>query len=352
MDSKPFWLAYEALKSNFTALEKPYKLTFAITMNCQSRCLTCNIWQLRPSNELSLEEIRTFAQKNPYFRWVSITGGEPFLRQDIVEIVRAFKENWKGLYLVTIPTNSLCREGKIIDNLREMAMLGVPKITITVSLDGYRELHDKIRGVPGNYDRALSLFKAIRDLSKEYKNLGVVFGYTISTMNNGSFEETYNKVRHDVPGLTLNDFHINLAQISGAYYRNEGAKIVADKEAALKDLNFAYSGRVFSLGPEEIIEASFLRNLIRFADTSKAPMKCRSMDSSFFLDNWGNIYPSIMWDYKIANLREIDFDLSKAWNGERAAEARSIIAQGKDPQHWTSCEAYQTILGSAHRLFL
>ena len=99
-------LGMTALKSNFANLEKPYKLTFAITYRCQSRCLTCNIWQMKPTNELGLDEIRKFAMANS-FKWIEITGGEPFLRSDIVEVVKAFLEGSKDLYIVTIPTNSL-----------------------------------------------------------------------------------------------------------------------------------------------------------------------------------------------------------------------------------------------------
>ena len=80
--------------SNFRRLKKPYKLNFAITMWCQSRCLTCNIWQIKPKDELTLDEIREFAKKNTSFRWVGLTGGEPFLRSDIVDIAKAFKESF------------------------------------------------------------------------------------------------------------------------------------------------------------------------------------------------------------------------------------------------------------------
>jgi MoaA/NifB/PqqE/SkfB family radical SAM enzyme len=351
MDKNMLGLTYEAFKSNITHLNKPYKLNFAITMKCQSRCLTCNIWQLKPENELTLEEIGKFAQKNNFFRWIGITGGEPFLRNDIVEIVRAFKENSKGLFLLTIPTNSLCREEKILESVREMAKMKIPKIVITVSLDGHKEMHDKIRGVPGNYEKAISVFRALKKVSKEYRNISTVFGYTISGMNNGNFMENYKKLKVDVPDLEFNDFHINLAQTSSNYYRNEGNTMDFNREAVLKDLNDAYSGRSLSLNPMELVEASFLKNLIKFVETSKAPIKCRSLDSSLFLDNWGNVYPSIMWDYKITNIREIDYDLSKAWNNEKALEARRIIRNGNDPQHWTSCEAYQSILGSAYKIF-
>ena len=123
-------LGATALKSNFTALERPYKLNFAITMRCQSRCLHCNIWQLKPAGELTIDEIREFAKKNRSFRWVELTGGEPFLRGDIVDIARAFKENSKSLYVLTMPTNSLCSNEIIVSRLTEILQLEIPRVVM------------------------------------------------------------------------------------------------------------------------------------------------------------------------------------------------------------------------------
>ena len=128
-------LGLNAAKSNFTELDKPYKMTFAITYRCQSRCLTCNIWQRKPVNELTVDEIREFAKKNNYFRWLEITGGEPFLNSDIVEIVRAFVQNSNGLFILTMPTNSLCNQEMLAVKLKQILDMGIPKVSITLSLD-------------------------------------------------------------------------------------------------------------------------------------------------------------------------------------------------------------------------
>ena len=175
-------LAAPAMRSNISALKAPYKLTFSITYSCQSRCATCNIWAIKPNNELSLKEIMAFAEKNRSFKWIEITGGEPFLRGDLAEIVSAFNENSKP-YLVTMPTNSLCNIGLIKNQVLKILKLGIPKLSITVSLDGYRELHDKIRGVKGNFDKAITVFKMLQELQQDHPNLFFVFGYTLSKLH-------------------------------------------------------------------------------------------------------------------------------------------------------------------------
>ncbi len=345
-------LANTAMKSNFTKLDRPYKLNFCITYLCQSRCLTCNIWQIKPKGELTIEEIREFAKNNAYFKWIELTGGEPFLRSDIVEIAKAFKENSKGLYILTMPTNSLCNQDMVEKKLREILSLNIPRVAITVSLDGYRELHDKIRGIPGNYDRAISMFKRLKELKKEYSNLYFVFGYTLSKFNKGEFKKTYEGVKADIPDIRYNDFHINLAQVSSNYYGNPNDDIKANNPEIVGELESVLKNREFEFGVIPMIETAFTRKLVEYAKTGYSPMKSRSLEASLFMDSYGNVYPSIMWDRKIGNVRDVSYDLSQLWNNGEAKNIRAEIAQGKEPNQWTSCEAYQILTGNVLSLLI
>jgi len=99
---------------------------------------------------------------------VELTGGEPFMRSDLVEIAKAFAEYSKRLYAITIPTNSLVNIEAVVNKVNEMLKLN-KKIVITLSLDGYRELEDEIRGVKGNYDRVIALDKRFAEIKKQTK---------------------------------------------------------------------------------------------------------------------------------------------------------------------------------------
>ena len=344
-------LAGTALKSNFVTLKKPYKLNFAITFWCQSRCIHCNIWDIKPKGELTLDEVKEFAKKNPYFKWIELTGGEPFLRSDIVEIAKVFAEN-NDLYILTMPTNSLCNLDMVVSKITQMLELKIPRIAITVSLDGYRELHDKIRGVPGNFDRAIGLFKRLRELKKKYKNLYFVFGYTMINHNQGQFIKTLEGVKREIPDIKYNDFHINLGQISENYYHNEGNEIRANYDSVATEIEEVIKRREFEIGLIPIIEKVYLKKLAQYARTGVQPMKSRSLEASLFLDSWGNVFPSIMWNKKIANLRETEYNLNNIWYTKEAEEIRTIIKEGREPKQWTSCEAYQTLTGSVMSLLV
>ncbi len=339
-------LGLTALKSNVTTLSKPYKLTFSITYGCQSRCLTCNIWEMKPKGELDLREIQELAKRNTYLKWIEITGGEPFLRSDLVDIVRTFKENSKDLYVLTMPTNSLCNQDSVITRIEEILKMGIPKVSITISLDGYRELHDKIRGIPGNFDRAMGMARRLHELQKTYKNLFFVFGYTMSKFNEGQLEKTIELVKAELPWVTYNNFHVNVGQISDIYYTNSNLDIRPNREIIAKEITMLLSKRKTEIGPIPLIETAFLRKLVTYVKTGNSPLKGKSLDASLFMDSYGNVYPSIMWGRKIGNIRDVDYDLSKLWNNSEAVEVRKLIKEGKEPNAWTACEAYQTLVGN------
>lgn len=338
-------LGLEAVRSNFMRLRHPYKLNFAVTYRCQSRCSSCSIWKQKPRQELTLDEIKEFARKNTHFRWLGLTGGEPFLRGDLVEVVDAFRQHSKGLYLVAMPTNSLSSEDMIADRIASIFELGVPRVIITLSLDGYRGLNDRIRGVSGSFDKVMGMARRLREMQKTWKGLSFSFGYTMSKLNEGSLEQTYQAVGKELGGVTYNDFHANMGQVSGIYYDNIGADIQADRIAMADELDSFINKRHMELGIAPLIEGVFLKKLVYYMRTGRQPIRSRSLDASLFLTSDGNVYPSIMWDRKLGNVRDTDYDLGPIWQSKEAEETRSLIREGKEPSSWTACEAYQSITG-------
>ena len=98
-------LAKAAFKANLGRLDAPFKLTFCLTFWCNYRCQTCNIWKMKPRDELTLDEIRRFFQKSGKFLWVDLTGGEVTLRKDFIDICHAVIDGNPDLLLLHFPTN-------------------------------------------------------------------------------------------------------------------------------------------------------------------------------------------------------------------------------------------------------
>lgn len=335
-------LAANCLRANAMRLAFPMKLTFCITYWCNYKCETCNIWQMKPADELSLEEIEKFFEKSNRFSWVDLTGGEVTLRKDFVGVAEAVIKNCKNLLMLHFPTNGYLSD-KIVDNTRAIAETGLEKLIVTVSCDGDEQMNDQIRGIKGGYQRQMETFRRLREIPR----VEVVLGMTLSARNVGHFPAAFAAARQLIPDLEYRDYHVNIIH-EGAYLHNEHDRLRAKVKASdLADASEAYAAlRGFGLGPVNYLERTYLRQVRKFLEIGKTPIKCHALRSSCFIDSWGNVMPCTIYDRKIGNLREADFDLGAIWGTDETKRVQGEIWESKCPQCWTPCEAYQSIMGN------
>jgi len=326
-------LGSRIFSSNFSNLSEPYKLTFAITYQCNSRCKTCGIWKKTPKGELSTKEMeRIFEKINPC--WVNLTGGEPFLRKDLYKIA-GFAKN-RGAYLLNLTTNGLLGK-KIIKETKRIIELDFPKFMVVVSMDGPKEAHDKIRGVKGNWEKSLDVFRELKSMSG--KNFDTFLGYTISSHNIGMIEKTIND-----SGFEIKDFHFNVFHNSSLYYNNQ-KQMGAAESKVLEDVNYILKEKK-GFDPVSYIEKKYLKLIENYFKTGKSPMPCNALNSSCFIEPDGEVYPCTSYEIKLGNLRNFDYNLKTIWNSKKAIKTRIMINKNKCGGCWTPCEAYQTILGN------
>jgi len=145
-------------------------LIYFVTTKCPLRCSHCFYNKELNANihELTLEEVKKIINKLPNLDSVQISGGEPFTRKDLPQIVSAFAEC--GVKHIGIPTNGFLTE-KVIAAAKEIKEMKLP-VSITISLDGFEETHNKIRGV-NCWKRALDTFEKL-------KKLGIRTGFCFS----------------------------------------------------------------------------------------------------------------------------------------------------------------------------
>lgn len=345
---KSWTLGRNILESNFRRSRFPYKLTFVATYRCQSRCVYCKIWERTPEGELTLAEIQKFFKKSNKFSWVDLTGGEVTLRNDFTQVAEAIITNCKDLYHLHTPTNGLA-PALIERKVREILHLRPNRFVITVSLDGPRDLNDKIRGIKGDFDKVIDTVKRLRTITD--RRLKVVIGFTLAAGNKGTFTEMIAQVRKEIPDMTTDDFHMNVVHVSGHYYDNVDTNaLTADLREDLRQYramrNHKYTS---SIG---FLEDQYLRLADQYLQTGVTPVTCQALAGSVFIDSFGFIYPCSIYSKKMANIKDIDYDLEGYWNSREVREARQEIEQGECPQCWTPCEAYQSILGKLHTVRL
>ncbi len=336
-------LAARALEANIRRPAFPFKLTFCITYWCNYKCQTCNIWKMKPRDELSLEEIQRFFRKSNRFLWVDVTGGEVSLRKDFPDVCEAIVDNCKNLMLLHFPTNGYLTD-KIVEYTREIARMGAEKLIVTISTDGDEAMNDTIRGVEGGWRRQIETFRRLREIP----GVEVVLGMTLSAANVDHFPDAFAAAKREIPDLDHRDYHVNIVHESDHYFGNAplGVRGNVSTEALARATEQYAELRGGGLHPVNILEREYLKRVRQYLETGKTPMRCHSLKSSCFIDSWGHVYPCTIYDRKVGSLREVDFDLTKIWNSPAATDLQKEIWDYNCPQCWTPCEAYQTIMGN------
>ncbi len=338
-------LAYHIVRSNIRELEFPYRLTFAVTSRCQAQCIMCNIWQKPVDNELSLEEIERIFRNYRHFSWVNLTGGEPFMRPDFTDIVRVIDKNSPHLYLLNFSTNGYLTD-KIVPAVQDiLEQTSIPRIMVSVSLDGHSELHDKIRGLPGSWDRSLTTFRRLRELRS--RRFSVYLGYTIQEANIGAYDDTVAAVCRELGDVSSDEIHVNIAHNSGHYYSNSLFNGVPDPVTtgkAMDRISRARKRRLFD--PVSTLEHRYQKLAQIYMQSGKVPMTCQAAAASCFVDPEGNVYPCSIFTAPIGSLRESDYNLDTVWCSSHRMLTRQLVREGSCPGCWTPCEAYQTILAN------
>lgn len=334
-------IAGKILKSNMGGCRRPYKLTFSVTDKCNSRCSGCGIWKKTPKDELTLDEITGFFKSNRFFNWIDVTGGEIFLRDDVEEILESSLAHSKKPYTLHYPTNGLLTE-RVIEVSRKIQEIAGCKLIVSVSLDGPPELHDRLRGVKGGFERAVSTFRGLREIGVES-----YMGFTLSGENQGMLQETIREASNRVAGVGPGDFHVNLAHQSSHYYGNEQPEFDA-KKADDTISRFAVS-RGIPLSPVLWLEKKFLGGLAEYAKTGRSPLPCTAASSSIFINPVGDIYPCSIWGMKIGSIRQ-EMNLTKILSSPKAKKLREKARCLDCPNCFTACDAYPTILGNLARV--
>lgn len=230
-----------------------YSATVDITTRCNLSCKHCRTEEI--NYDLSLEQIETIAQKlsNPQRRIVFLSGGEPLVRKDIVQIVSIFK---KYIPCVCINTNSLLLSEELLDKLIDVGLN-----YIQVSLDGVREAHDYIRGL-GTFDLALEKLKLINT-----KKIKLHISCCISMLNVNSMYDFTEEL------LVNNGISVDILGFKRFIPKNEMAGKYNLGQIGLKQLyeNFEIIKRDFSNNTKIVVD--FPQKNVYNAEDAKKIMK-------------------------------------------------------------------------------
>ena len=283
--------------------EKKLNGTVIVTYRCNARCTMCNRYKApsRPDEEISIETIK----KLPKMYFTNITGGEPFIREDLPEIVR---ELYKKSDRIVISTNGFFTD-RIIKLCEEF-----PNIGIRISIEGLEQTNNEIRGLNDGFNRGYSTLKKL----VEMKHPDVGFGMTVQDKNAKDLVALY-----DLSNEMGMEFAT--ASLHNSFYFVEAKNIIHDRPMVAQEFEKLINKLLESKSPKKWFRAYFNHGLINYIYGQKRLLPCDMAFDTFFIDPYGDVMPCNGTKCKevMGNLNEQSWD--ELWNSEKAEKVRNVV---------------------------
>lgn len=277
--------------------------TVIVTYRCNARCTMCSRFKApsRPDEEISLETIK----KLPEMYFTNITGGEPFIRTDLPDIVR---ELYKKSERIVISTNGFFTD-RIIALCKEF-----PNVGIRISIEGLEDTNNAIRGLPDGFNRGYTTLKKL----VEMKHPDVGFGMTVQDKNAPDLVPLY-KLSEELK------MEFATASLHNSFYFVENKNIIKDRMMVAQNFENLVNELLNSNQPKKWFRAYFNHGLINYVFGQKRLLPCDMAFDTFFIDPYGDVMPCNGTKDKevMGNLNEQSWD--ELWNSTQADNVRKIV---------------------------
>jgi MoaA/NifB/PqqE/SkfB family radical SAM enzyme len=300
----------------------PMNYTVSLLYTCNSRCSTCNIWKKKAQNFTVDEYAKAFKKigRSPY--WITFSGGEPFLRKDIVEVVSTIYQSSRP-HIINIPTNGILT-GTIVEKTAAIAK-ACPKaqVIINVPLDVIAQHHHEIGKVPGNNKNAGGTFQKLKAL--QVPNLAVGIHTVISQLNVETFPAIANELLRLKPDSYITEIAEERVELDtiGA---NITPSLVAYKSAIdfliHRIKNEKYKGMNKITMAFRIEYYNLVKRILR---DERQVLPCYSGVASAQISPDGDVWSCCIKARSLGNLRSGKYNFREIWfNHESELERRSI----------------------------
>lgn len=273
-----------------------------VTYRCNAKCHMCYRWQepSLPSEEIGLDVY----EKLPFMNTVNVTGGEPFLRKDIEDVVAILRKKTNRL---VISSNGFFTD-RIVELFRKRQDVG-----IRISIEGLPKANDELRGIKDGFDHGL---RTLLELSRMgVKDIG--FGITMSDRNAEDMIELYQLAK-------MMKLEFATAAVHNAFYFNKMDNTFEKPEVAIAELHKLINELLKSPRVKDWFRAYFNYGLINYIKGKPRLLPCEMSQDSFFLDPFGRMLPCNVVNEEMGNLREKSF--AEIWTGSQAESARAKAA--------------------------
>jgi MoaA/NifB/PqqE/SkfB family radical SAM enzyme len=321
-----------ALKASYLTgrvVSLPVNITVSVSYRCNSRCKTCNVWLL-PNDDLTLPEWeRVFESLGDAPYWFTFSGGEPTWREDLPEMVEsAYRHCRPGI--VNIPTNGIL--DKVIPGRIERVLQAAPKseVIINLSLDAVGEKHDEIRGVQNNWSRAMSTYRQLKDLQRDYSNLTLGIHTVISSYNVDSFSELAELVQRELkPDSFITEIAEERVELDtvGLGITPTAERYTVAIDALLESLRDQKLNGIAAV--TQAFRREYYEIVKRTLREHRQIIPCMAGVASAQIAPNGDVWTCCVRAESMGNLREHDYDFATVWKSGQAKELRRSIKAGE-----------------------
>lgn len=305
----------------------PVYLILYITSRCNYSCKMCFYWkeiEKTNRNELTLSEIKRISKHFGNILQLSLTGGEPFLRDDLPEICSIFIQNNNPRY-ISIPTNA--SSPARIKALTEIMLKENSQtfFRIPLSLDGVHENHDTIRGHNGAFVKFMETYNELLFLKQNFKNLILDINIVFSRYNQDKIENIINFISKN---LAIDNLSITF--VRGNVKDPMSKNVSIDKyEKVIKKLISIIKkpqNRPLSSMIRWLFEYTWLV-ILKTLKFNHMIIPCLAGRRIIIISEKGDVFPCEISGRKMGNLREEDYNISRILN---SITAKQILVEIKE----------------------
>ncbi|MBL7101010.1 MAG: radical SAM protein, partial [Nanoarchaeota archaeon] len=251
--------------------------------------------------------------------WVTLSGGEPFLRKDFVRIVRLVSVYNKPRIL-NIATNGILTD-KIISDVKKILKFYKNKLIINISLDGTGKEHNRIRGVENNFKKTMDTFSKLKSLKKYYKNLRVGLHTVISKYN----VKEIPKIFEYVQGLKTDSFLTEIAE-NRKELENLGESISPKVEDYFDAVDFLLKEQK-DKSLINVLRKKYYKLTKKVLKEKKETIRCYAGLASAHISSEGKLWACCMYCKELGDLKKHRFN--EVWNSGEANKVREDIKKNR-----------------------
>jgi len=314
----------------------PVNITVSVTNRCNSRCSTCFIWELYHNRadlrekELNADEfLKIFDSLGGSPFWVILSGGEPFLRDDLPQICEGIVERSHPA-IINIPSNGLLPDLIKTKTRDILSRIGNTTLIINLSLDAMGARHDEIRGIQGNFEALVETYRRLQSLKRSNPCFRVGIHTVVSKLNIDDILATYDFVKELGPDSYIAEVAEERSELFNigrdiTPLPNSYATVMVEFMRRIRR-DYLPRGRDTSK-VTQAFRLVYYQIAIDVLRQHKQIIPCYAGIASCQITPFGDVWPCCtLGDTKImGNLREVEYDFNRIWTSDLAKRVRKFI---------------------------